>query len=162
MAEVGGEEQWASVVIPAHNEENALPRLLVSLLEQEMRQLRLEVIVVVNGSTDETAAAARTYVSAFAARGHHLDIVEISTASKAYALNEGDWNARSFPRLYLDADILLSPNTICRTVEELSRRGTPLLAAPRVHIADSANRAVRSYSRIWSRLPYIRSHVPGV
>jgi GT2 family glycosyltransferase len=162
MAEAGGQEQWASVVIPAHNEENALPRLLVSLLEQELSPLHLEVIVVVNGSVDGTADAARSYVSAFAARGHQLDIVEISTASKANALNQGDRHATSFPRLYLDADILLSPNAICRTVEELSRRGTPLLAAPRVHIADSANRAVRSYSRIWSRLPYIRSHVPGV
>jgi N-acetylglucosaminyl-diphospho-decaprenol L-rhamnosyltransferase len=162
MAGTWGDEQWASVVIPAHNEENALPRLLESVLQQELRRLHLEVIVVVNGSTDGTAAAARAYVAGFVARGHHLQIMEISTASKACALNEGDRNVTSFPRLYLDADILLSPNAIWRTVEELGRRETPLLAAPRIHIADSANRAVRSYARVWSRLPYIRSRVPGV
>src|SRR5277367_1532681 len=127
MDETGSDEQWASVAIPAHNEEDALPQLLMSLLEQELERLHLEVIVVVNGSSDGTAAAARTYVSAFAACGHQLDVVEISTASKARALNEGDRNVSSFPRLYLDADILLSPNAIWRTVEELSEVGTPLL-----------------------------------
>lgn len=162
MAGTGGDEQWASVVIPAHNEEQALPRLLASLLEQELKRLHLEVTVVVNGSSDRTAAAARTYVSAFASCGHQLNIVEIPTASKARALNEGDLKVSSFPRLYLDADILLSPNAIWRTVEELSSVGTPLLAAPRIDIAGTTNRAVRSYSRVWSRLPYIRSRVPGV
>jgi N-acetylglucosaminyl-diphospho-decaprenol L-rhamnosyltransferase len=120
------------------------------------------VIVVVNGSADGTAAAARAYVARFAACGHQLDIVEIPTASKACALNEGDRSVTSFPRLYLDADILLSPNAIRRTVEELTAVSTPLLAAPRIHVAESAARAIRSYSRIWSRLPYIRSHVPGL
>jgi cellulose synthase/poly-beta-1,6-N-acetylglucosamine synthase-like glycosyltransferase len=49
MAKAEGDERRASVVIPAHNEEHALPRLLVSLLEQELKALHLEVIVVVNG-----------------------------------------------------------------------------------------------------------------
>jgi glycosyltransferase involved in cell wall biosynthesis len=150
------------VVVPAHNEEQALPRLLDSVLGQELTGVHLEVIVVVNGSADQTAAAARAYVVRFAARGHQLDVVEMATASKACALNEGDGSATSFPRLYLDADILLSPNAIRRTVEELTAVSTPLLAAPRIHVAENAARAVRSYSRIWSRLPYIRSHVPGV
>jgi GT2 family glycosyltransferase len=162
MAGTRDDEQWASVVIPAHNEEQALPRLLVSLLEQELKRLHLEVIVVVNGSSDGTAAAARRYNSAFAACGHQLNVVEISTASKACALNEGDRHVSSFPRLYLDADILLSRNAIWRTAEELGRASTPLLAAPRIDMAGAANRAVRSYSRVWSRLPYTRSHVPGV
>jgi len=156
------DERRVSVVVPAHNEEQALPRLLDSLLGQELTGVHLEVIVVVNGSADQTAAAARAYVVRFAARGHQLDVVEMATASKACALNEGDGSATSFPRLYLDADILLSPNAIRRTVEELTAVSTPLLAAPRIHVAENAARAVRSYSRIWSRLPYIRSHVPGV
>jgi cellulose synthase/poly-beta-1,6-N-acetylglucosamine synthase-like glycosyltransferase len=67
MDEDESDEQWASVVIPAHNEEDALPRLLVSLLGQELKRLHLEVIAVVNGSSDGTAAAAGRYVSAFAA-----------------------------------------------------------------------------------------------
>jgi N-acetylglucosaminyl-diphospho-decaprenol L-rhamnosyltransferase len=162
MAETGMDERRVSVVVPAHNEEQALPRLLESLLGQELTGVHLEVIVVVNGSADQTAAAARAYVVRFAARGHQLDVVEMATASKACALNEGDGSATSFPRLYLDADILLSPNAIRRTVEELTAVSTPLLAAPRIHVAENAARAVRSYSRIWSRLPYIRSHVPGV
>ena len=66
-----------------------------------------------------------------------------------------------FPRLYLDADILLSVDAIRRTVKELTAVSTPRLAAPKIHIADSTNRAARSYGRI-GKLPYVRSHVPGV
>ncbi len=152
----------ASVVIPAHNEQHAIPRLLDSLLEQELNGIRLEVVVVVNGSTDESAGVACAYVDRFAACGHQLTVVETSTASKACALNEGDRNVTSFPRLYLDADISLSLNAIRRTVEQLTTVSTPMLAAPRVQVACSSALAVRHYARIWSQLPYIRTQVPGV
>ncbi|MGH9227702.1 MAG: glycosyltransferase family 2 protein [Acidimicrobiales bacterium] len=155
--------RWsASVVIPAHQEEHALPRLLASLLDQESAGLHIEVVVAVNGSTDGTASVARAYVNRFAGRGHRLAVVELSTASKAGALNEGDQNVSSFPRLYLDADIRLSSNAVRRTVEVLSGVSTPMLAAPRVHVAENTALAARQYGRVWSRLPYIRSQVPGV
>ena len=41
----------ASIVIPAHMEEGALPRQLASVLSQELDRYRLQVVVVVNGST---------------------------------------------------------------------------------------------------------------
>jgi Glycosyl transferase family 2 len=159
MANSEMRQLWASVVIPAHNEENALPRLLESVLQQELSQLHLEVIVVVNGSTDRTAATAREYVARFAACGHQLNVVEIPFASKACALNEGDRNVTFFPRLYLDADILLSVDAIRRTVKELTAVSTPRLAAPKIHIADSTNRAARSYGRIWAKplCPFARA-----
>jgi N-acetylglucosaminyl-diphospho-decaprenol L-rhamnosyltransferase len=155
--------EWAaSVVIPAHNEEFALPRLLEALLEQELGGLRLEVAVVVNGSTDATAIVASHLVDRFATDGHRLAVTEIPTASKAEALNRGDREVTAFPRLYLDADIRLSPNAIRRTIEELASTDSPMLAAPRVQVADSGSPITRRYGRVWSELPYLRSHVPGV
>jgi glycosyltransferase involved in cell wall biosynthesis len=48
-----------SVIIPAHNEEKALPRLLDSLLAQSYPSL--QVFLVDDGSTDQTLAVARQY-----------------------------------------------------------------------------------------------------
>ena len=128
------------MVIPAHNEEFALPRHLESLLAQDLHDVRLEVVVVVNGTTDATAPAASAFVDRFAEAGHRLDVVEIPTASKAAALNEGDRRVTAFPRLYLDADIDLSPTAIRRTVEELSAVDAPMLAAPAIRVAETSGR----------------------
>ncbi len=152
----------ASVVIPAHNEEHALQRHLESVLAQDLGDLRLEVAVVVNGSTDGTVPAAKAFVDRFAARGHRLEVVNIPTASKAAALNEGERHVSAFPRLYLDADIELSRNAIRRTVEVLSARDTPMLAAPTIRVAEGEGIASRHYGRVWADLPYIRLQVPGV
>lgn len=152
----------ASVVIPAHDEEHAVPRLLASLLEQDLGDLRLEVAVVVNGSSDATAEAAACHVDRFAEHGHRLVVTEIPTASKADALNQGDLEVTAFPRVYLDADIRLSADAVRRTVEELAAVDTPMLAAPRIQVADSTPSVTRRYGRVWAELPYVRSHVPGV
>ncbi len=152
----------ASVVVPAHMERIALPRQLESLLEQDLGSKKLHVIVVVNGSTDGTANAARSYVPQFAEAGHLLEVIEISTASKAAALNTGDQATSTFPRLYLDADITLSNDAVSRTIDVLRAVETPLLAAPQVDVGWCSGIATRHYGHIWSRLPYIREQVPGV
>ncbi len=102
--------EWsASIVIPAHDEAIALPRLLSTLRGQDVGGRRLQVVVAVNGSTDATAAVARGQVDMFAAAGHQLIVAETEIASKAAGLNLGDDHASAFPRLYLDADVALSP-----------------------------------------------------
>jgi len=156
------EDFAASIVIPAHMEEAALPRQLASLLNQELGDYRLHVVVVVNGSTDATAQAARTLVSRFHKKRHLLEVLELARPSKAEALNLGDRVARSYPRLYLDADITLSSNAIRRTIDVLTTLDTPLLAAPKTLVVECTGIAARHYGRLWSQLPYIREQVPGV
>ena len=162
MGDRTGAAWTASVVVPAHDEAHALPRLLAGLLDQRIGDITLEVAVVVNGSTDGSAAVARSYADRFAGAGHRLTVAEIPERSKAWALNEGDRLVSAFPRLYLDADIELSPDAIRRTVEELVATDRPMLAAPRLQVAESPSAATRHYGRLWSELPYVRSHVPGV
>jgi GT2 family glycosyltransferase len=152
----------ASIIIPAHNEANALPGLLSALLDQDVRGHRLQIVVAVNGSSDLSGSVARGFRQEFGAIGHQLVVVEIETASKAAALNEGERHATSFPRIYLDADIEISPDAIRRTIEVLSSTTKPRLAAPRVEVAENSSAFGRRYGRVWSRLPYVRSHVPGV
>jgi glycosyltransferase involved in cell wall biosynthesis len=155
-------ELSGSVVVPAHQEANALPFVLSSILHQDLGPNCLHVVVVDNGSDDGSAAVAKGWRRRFAERGHLLSVRQLAQASKAAALNEGDRVAGVFPRVYLDADVTLSPNALRRTIEVLRASELPRMAAPRVQIADVASRLSTSYGRLWSQLPYISAQVPGV
>ncbi|WP_116347785.1 glycosyltransferase family A protein [Alkalilimnicola ehrlichii] len=95
----------ASIIIPAHNEAAVIERTLrtvVPMLAEED-----ELILVANGCTDDTAGIARRYEP-------QVRVIETDVASKPHALNLGDQAARSFPRIYLDADIELKPEALPR------------------------------------------------
>ena len=59
-------------------------------------------------------------------------VVETAEAGKAIALNLGDDTARSFPRIYLDADVRMTTAALRETVELL--RTDVLAAAPRLEV----------------------------
>src|SRR6187431_2740219 len=100
-----------SIVIPAHDEESVIGRCLAALTDGAAEG-ELDVVVVCNGCKDGTAAAARA--AAPAAR-----VIEIEAASKPRALNAGDAAARAFPRLYVDADVVLSLAAVRRVAAVL-------------------------------------------
>ena len=113
-----------SIVIPAFNEEAVVGRLLDGILRDAGRTEFL-VIVVCNGCTDNTAAVA-------AQRG--ALVVEVPEPSKVAALDAGDRCAGGvFPRLYLDADIVLSADDV-RKVARILTDDIPLVAAPRLEV----------------------------
>src|SRR3954467_3664021 len=91
----------ASIVIPAHDEGAVLGRLLDGIAPLGDDH---DVLVVANGCTDDTADVVR-------ARSW-CRLVEIAEASKIAALNAGDAAARTFPRIYLDADVTVSADTL--------------------------------------------------
>jgi glycosyltransferase involved in cell wall biosynthesis len=105
----------ASIVIPAHDEEQAIAATLRSLLATAAAG-EFEVIVVCNGCTDSTAVRAGEVPG--------VEVVEISATSKIAALREGDHRAETFPRIYLDGDTLLSTDGARALVTALSGDGT--------------------------------------
>ncbi|MFI5487266.1 glycosyltransferase family 2 protein [Micromonospora echinaurantiaca] len=135
-----------SIVIAAHNEATVLDRCLDSVLRNAVVADPAQVIVVPNGCTDDTAGVARR-------RG--VTVVELAEPGKAAALNAGDAAATSFPRLYLDADVVLADGGIDLLVRELERTGA--LAAVPARRMELAGRppAVRAYYAIHSRLPAV-------
>ncbi len=140
-----------SVVIPAHNEEAVIGRLLESLTARG-RSDDLEIWVVCNGCTDDTAELARSCAGS-------INVIETEIASKSEALRLGDRAAESFPRLYIDADVMISREAVDRVVCELES-GRCLAAAPRMRVDVSrVPWAVRAYYQIWLRLPY---HLEGM
>ncbi|WP_367319233.1 glycosyltransferase family 2 protein [Streptomyces sp. HUAS ZL42] len=144
-----------SIVIPAHNEERVLGRLLDSLLADASDD-ETDIVVVCNGCTDDTAKVA-------AARGPRVRVVEIPVPSKHAALRAGDDHARGFPRVYVDADVVITGADVRALTESLDDDSSGILAtAPerRIPLAACAWR-VRAYYQVWQRLPAVREGLFG-
>ncbi|MEU2392345.1 glycosyltransferase [Streptomyces sp. NPDC007369] len=146
-----------SIVIPAHNEGRVIGRLLDALLAEggEPGRPEPDIVVVCNGCTDDTAAVA-------GARGGRVRVVEIPTPSKHKALRVGDEHARGFPRLYVDADVVLGAAGARALADALAARPELLAAAPGRDIPLSGCAwPVRAYYRVWQRLPAVREGLFG-
>jgi N-acetylglucosaminyl-diphospho-decaprenol L-rhamnosyltransferase len=142
-----------SVIVPAHNEEGRVGRCLVALLDG-IDRTHIEVVVVANGCHDDTADEAREF-------GPPVSVVELVVASKIAALNAGEEVVASFPRFYVDADVVV-PGWQLQQVAEPLQRGDVLLAAPQRQWLDAGRPwIVRSYLRLLSQLPQVRSTLMG-
>ncbi|MGZ8667686.1 MAG: glycosyltransferase [Solirubrobacterales bacterium] len=148
------------VVIPAHDEEAALPACLASLLAQRGVEA-LNLCVVANGCSDRTAEVARSYREAAAAAGHRLAVLELPEAGKAGALNAADPPLDGETRVYLDADTALSAGALLALHRELAGAG-PRLASPLPLPLLPADRLARSYAEVWMRLPSVAGQVVGL
>lgn len=146
----------ASVVIPAHNEQMVIARCLRSLAAQKA-SADIEVVVVANGCTDETAATAGAFTDL-----PHLTVVDVREPSKSNALNRGDAVATAFPRIYLDADVTLADGALDALIAALDV-AEPRIAAPRIRFDLSASsHGVREFFRVYTRLPYVSSGLVGL
>jgi Glycosyl transferase family 2 len=136
-----------SVVIPAHNEATVMVRCLDALFAG-FRPGELDVVVACNGCTDGTADIVRS-------SGHPVRVVEIGTASKPAGLRAAEEVIAAFPRLYLDADVIL-PAASARRVLERLHAGPALAARPPIkYDTECCAPVIRSYFRA-------RAEVPGV
>jgi glycosyltransferase involved in cell wall biosynthesis len=109
----------ASVVVPAHNEASVLGRTLERLLDGAQAG-ELDVVVVPNGCADRTATVARQF---------DVRVVETDEPGKVNALRLGDAECLAFPRIYLDADVELTVESV-RALVEATRRPGVLACAP--------------------------------
>ncbi|MEZ4281065.1 MAG: glycosyltransferase [Myxococcota bacterium] len=142
-----------SIVVPAHNEANVIERCLRSMTTGAQPG-ELEILVVCNGCTDDTAAIA-------AAFGPPVRVLDCPVASKQAALNLGHATASGYPRFFVDADIELPIDSI-RRVADVLRGGEIHGAAPRIRV-DLAKTSwpVRAYYDIWLRTPYVAEGMLG-
>jgi len=124
---------FLSVIIPAHNEENRLPKALEQVLGFLNKQpFSFEVIVVENGSTDGTLAIAQKY-----AEEHEQVRVLQSERGKGAAVRRGMLEAQGEYRFMCDADLSMP-------VEEMYKFIPPALDNVEIAIASrEAKGAVR-------------------
>lgn len=149
-----GPDIRGAIIIPAHNEASVIVRTLTGL-EPLTRHRGIEIIVVCNACTDDTARRARSVAG--------VTVVEIDEASKPLALDEGDRAASTWPRVYLDADIETSASTIAGVLEALADDARALEAARPAARYDTAGASalVRAYYRARARIPSFRDALWG-
>ncbi|MGZ6316300.1 MAG: dolichyl-phosphate beta-glucosyltransferase [Anaerolineales bacterium] len=91
-----------SIVIPAHNEENRLPRSLEQVFAFLAQQsYEAEVLVVENGSTDRTLEIARGYLG----QHENLRVIREAERGKGLAVRKGMLEASGEYRFMCDADL---------------------------------------------------------
>jgi len=119
-----------SIIVPAHNEAAVIDRCLISVKNQDYPHDRLEIIVVDDGSTDETADLVDGHVNAdsgsdqiqsLRVRGKAirvgpfagtLALIKNGHNGKAYALNCGIEASTGEILVNIDSDVVLEQNAI--------------------------------------------------
>lgn len=108
---MGTNEPVVSVVIPALEEVEYLPRTLSSLQRQD--PIPFEVLVVDGGSTDGTRAAARAF---------DVEVIEQSCRGIGAARHEGPEHATGEWLAFVDADTCLRPAYLSEMLAFVRRR----------------------------------------
>lgn len=141
-----------TVVIAAHNEQNVIGATLDALLQQSL-QPGIDIVVSANGCTDDTVTVAQR-------RG--VTVIDRVEPGKAAALNAAEQFASGFPRVYLDADIVVPPDGLAKLLAGLHPPAAALAVYPRRAI-NTVGRPwpVRAYFAINERLPVFRHGLFG-
>ncbi|MFN0030181.1 MAG: glycosyltransferase [Acidimicrobiales bacterium] len=149
----GGPRTLASIVIPAHNEERVIERLLHGLLA-DSRPGEFDIVVVCNGCEDRTAELARL-------ASPEVRVIETPEASKSAALRLGDDAALGFPRLFIDADVQISGQSVRQLANALTSGALDAGGPRRVISRDGVGFLVRCYYDVWERLPRVQDGLFG-
>jgi glycosyltransferase involved in cell wall biosynthesis len=142
-----------SVIIPAHNEATVVGRCLQALLAGAGED-ELDIVVVCNGCSDDTAEVARRFAPA-------VRVLETSAPGKTNALNLGDSVARSFPRFYVDADVVIGVEALRTLARQLNNNGFYAVAPVPVIDVSTCSSLVRAYYSVRARLPSAKQGIGG-
>lgn len=105
-----------AVIIPAHNEKSTVLWAIRSVLKSTYPQDKIKIIVVDDGSDDETPNLVEQYVAYYSIK--NVVLIRQNNSGKARALNRGiQASGDSSLVMCLDADSYLDPTAIARAVE---------------------------------------------
>jgi hypothetical protein len=142
-----------TVVIAAHNHGHSIGPLLRGLIAPDSDD-DVTVIVVASGCADNTVRIASSF-------GAKVRVFDLPWTSKHRALMAGDAAAAGYPRVYVDADVIVGAGDLRALARELARPGVLAAVPERVLALDGCARAVRWYFDIWQRLPQVRRGMFG-
>ena len=142
-----------SVIIPAYNEELHLPETLRNLQKamEAVTPLRGEIIVVDNNSTDRTAEIAHDAGARVVFEAHN----QISRAR-----NCGGRAANSRNLIFLDADTIIRPEILSKTLEMLLS-GKYYGGGIKVGFPEDVPLLIKLFTRLWNSHAGIRKWVAG-
>jgi glycosyltransferase involved in cell wall biosynthesis len=107
-ASPSGPGSTVSVVIPARNEAHSIGNVIAAVRSQQPIGINLDIVLVDDGSTDDTVAVAR------AAGARVLELGAAGGGNPAIARNRGALTAQGDPIVFLDADCSPAPGWLDR------------------------------------------------
>ena len=118
---------FLSVVVPLHNEERRLPLCMARTLSYFAEQsYETEILLVENGSEDQTLAMAERY----AAKNEHIRVLQLAERGKGRAVRVGMRAAMGEWRFICDVDLSMPIEEICKFLPP-KREGYDLLIGTR-------------------------------
>ena len=139
-------QSLVSILIPAFNSERWIGAAIESALGQTWPTK--EILVVDDGSTDQTLSIAQKFASASVSVITQSNQGAACARNKAYSLSQGDYIQ------WLDADDVLAPDKISKQMELLMREGTrrTLVSSAFGRFRHRVDRAQFSPTSLWCDL----------
>lgn len=106
-------KELITVIIPVHNGENYLEKCIESIAGQDYEEL--EILIVNDGSTDNTAAVCEKLVE----KDGRVRVIALPDLGVSAARNRGLEQARGTYIMFVDADDRLRPGVLERLYEQL-------------------------------------------
>ena len=128
--EVSGSES-ISVILPAHNEahviKETLDALIIALAESNISH---EIIVVDDGSTDDTYNVVKVYAQS----SDFISVISYQpNKGKGFALRQGILASKGTVVSFLDSDLDIPPYFVNNLLQALFRRNLDVVAGSKVH-----------------------------
>ncbi|HYM66082.1 MAG TPA: glycosyltransferase, partial [Patescibacteria group bacterium] len=146
--EISSAEPDVSFVIPARDEESLIESALTSVLDLDAPNVKREVVVVDNGSSDQTSHVVKSFASLH--REISIRVVREDAVGRSHAKNAGARVARGRLLIFLDADSRASKGL---TATVVSRHASGWRAGAIAVAADSNNWLDRHYFGLMSLGP---------
>lgn len=99
-----------SIIMPCYNSKDYLKRSLGSVLSQTYSNI--ELILVDDGSNDNTLEIAKSYIPKFSDKGYEINIIQQTNQGPGYAAINGLEKAKGEFVSYLDSDDMLLPQSV--------------------------------------------------
>jgi glycosyltransferase involved in cell wall biosynthesis len=134
-----------SVIIPTYNGANKILNTLRALEEQSYSDF--EVIVVIDGSTDDTAKIIRSNTFKF----HNLSIIEQENSGRAAVRNRGAKEAKGDILIFFDDDMRPVDNCVRLHIEHHKKHNNTFLVGSQLEDYTVLNTDIQRYKAFLSR-----------
>jgi peptidoglycan-N-acetylglucosamine deacetylase len=125
-----------TIIVPAYNEESGIQRTIDSLIEADYPHK--QIIVVDDGSTDQTYAIASTYVNK-SSRSNAISVITKRNGGKSSALNYAIRFSKGEILVIVDADSIIEKKALKELVNEFKGCRNVVAVAGRIKVLNRQN-----------------------
>jgi glycosyltransferase involved in cell wall biosynthesis/peptidoglycan/xylan/chitin deacetylase (PgdA/CDA1 family) len=135
-----------SIIIPTYNRGTRLIPCLSALTKQTVPSSAFEVVVVVDGSTDNTIEILQNFSPSF-----QLNIIQQENSGQNIARNKGALAAKGIYCLFIDDDIIADPDLVAEHLKvQRENDGVVGIGQIKMLLPEKADRFTRCYAAGWA------------